>query len=109
VTDLSPLILDVLPFALASMVSPVPLIIVMTLLSTSASAHRVVLFATTYIVVFAAISLAFGSIAAAVGKPSAVSVGIDLVLGVILIYVSARCAVRTLHGRLILPRWEPVL
>jgi|GEM_PF-292862 len=89
-TDLSSLILDVLPFALASMVSPVPLIIVMTLLSASASAHRVILFATTYIVVFAAISLAFGSIAAAVGKPSAVSAGVDLVLGIILIYVSAR-------------------
>jgi len=93
-TDLLQLLLNVLPFALASMVSPLAIITVMAVLSTSTRrAFRAVLFATAYITVFAAISLllvAFGSLAAAAGKPSAVSASVDLVLGVILVYAGAR-------------------
>jgi len=93
-TDLPYLLLTVLPFALASMVSPLAIITVMAVLSaTKRRAFKGVIFAITYATVFSAICLllvAVGSAATIGGKPSSVTAGIDVVLGVILLYVAGR-------------------
>jgi uncharacterized membrane protein len=93
-TDLFYLLLTVLPFALASMVSPLAIITVMAVLSaTTRRTLKAVLFAITYAMVFSAICLllvAVGSAATIGGKPSSVTAGIDVVLGVILLYIAGR-------------------
>jgi hypothetical protein len=93
-TDLLHLLLTVLPFALASMVSPLAIIAVMAVLSaTTRRALKAVFFAITYAAVFSAICLvlvAVGSAATIGGKLSLVTVGIDVVLGIILLYVAGR-------------------
>ncbi len=93
-TDLLHLLLTVLPFALASMVSPLSIIAVMAVLSaTKRRALKAVFFAITYAAVFSAICLvlvALGSAATIGGKPSPATAGIDIVLGVILLYVAGR-------------------
>jgi len=93
-TDLLHLLLTVLPFAIASMVSPLTLIVVMAVLSaTTRRALKAVFFAITYSAVFSAICLllvAFGSAATIGGKPSPATVGFDVVLGVLLLYIAGR-------------------
>jgi len=93
-TDLPDLLLTVLPFALASMVSPLAVITVMAVLSaTKRRAFKAVLFTTTYATVFLAICLllvVIGSAATSGGKPSAATAGLDFVLGVILLYAASR-------------------
>ncbi|MGA3360242.1 MAG: GAP family protein [Halobacteriota archaeon] len=93
-TDLFHLLLTVLPFALASMTSPLTLIAVMAVLSaTTRRALKAVVFAITYAAVFSAICLvlvAIGSAATIGGNPSPATVGFDVVLGVILLYVAGR-------------------
>ena len=93
-TDLPHLLLTVLPFALASMVSPLTIIIVMAVLSaTKRRALKAVLFAITYATVFSAICLslvAVGSAATIGGNPSSAIAGIDVFLGVILLYIAGR-------------------
>jgi hypothetical protein len=93
-TDLLHLLLTVLPFALASMVSPLAIIAVMAVLSAKTRrALKAVFFAITYAAVFSAICLvlvAVGSAAIIGGKPSPAIVGVDVVLGVILLYVAGR-------------------
>jgi hypothetical protein len=93
-TDFADLLLTVLPFALASMVSPLAVISVMTVLSaTKRRAFKAILFTITYATVFSALCLllvAIGSAATTGGKPSAVTAGIDLFLGVALLYTAGR-------------------
>jgi len=97
-TDLPYLLLTVLPFALASMVSPLAIITVMAVLSaTRRRALKAILFAITYATVFSAICLllvAVGSAATIGGKPSSVTAGIDVVLGIILLYIAGRSLTR---------------
>jgi len=97
-TELLYLLLTVLPFALASMVSPLAIITVMAVLSaTRRRALKAVLFAITYATVFSAICLLLvvvGSAATIGGKPSSVTAGIDVVLGVILLYIAGRSLTR---------------
>jgi hypothetical protein len=97
-TDLFYLLLTVLPFALASMVSPLAIITVMAVLSaTKRRALKAILFAITYAAVFSAICLLLvgvGSAATIGGKPSSVTAGIDVVLGVILLYVAGRSLIK---------------
>ena len=93
-TDLSQLLLVVVPLAIASMVSPVAVITVMAVLS--AGEHRArngVLFVATYGIVFSLICLVFlavGHVTTSGGKPSLTTVSIDIILGVLLLYASAR-------------------
>jgi high-affinity K+ transport system ATPase subunit B len=93
-TDLSQLLLVVIPLAIASMVSPVAVITVMAVLS--AGEHRArngVLFVATYGIVFSLICLVFlavGHLTTSGGKPSLTTVSIDIILGVLLLYASAR-------------------
>ena len=93
-TDLSHLLLTVLPFALASMVSPLAVVTIMAVLSgTERRALKAILFATTYAAVFSAICLlllAIGSAATTGGKPSVATVSIDIILGAILLYAAGR-------------------
>jgi hypothetical protein len=93
-TDLLYLLLTVPPFALASMMSPLVLITVMAVLSaTKRRALKAVIFSITCSTVFSAICLLFvavGSGATTGGKPSSVTAGIDVVLGVILLYIGGR-------------------
>ena len=93
-TDLAHLLLTVLPFALASMVSPLAVITVMEVLSTTTRrALNAVLFAITYATVFSAVCfllLAIGSAATSGGKPSVVTVGIDVVFGLVLLFEAGR-------------------
>lgn len=100
-TDLTSLLLTVLPFALASMVSPLAVITVVTVLSTTKRrALKAVLFAITYATVFSAICLllvAVGSAATIGGKPSSVTAGIDVVLGAILLYVTGRSLIKGMN------------
>ena len=97
-TDLLHLLLTVLPFALASMVSPLTIIIVMAVLSaTKRRALKAVLFAVTYATVFSAICLllvAVGSAATIGGTPSSAIAGIDVLLGIILLYIAGRSLTR---------------
>jgi hypothetical protein len=94
VTDLSQLLLVVIPLAIASMVSPVAVITVMAVLS--GGEHRArngVLFVATYGVVFSLICLVFlavGHLTTSGGKPSLTTVSIDIILGLLLLYASAR-------------------
>jgi hypothetical protein len=93
-TDLPHLLLTVLPFALASMLSLLTIIIVMAVLSaTKRRALKAVLFAITYATVFSAICLllvAVGSAATIGGNPSSAIAGNDVFLGVILLYIVGR-------------------
>jgi hypothetical protein len=93
-TDLAHLLLTVLPFALASMVSPLAVITVMAVLSaTTRRALKAVLFAITYATVFSAVCfllVAIGSAATSGGTPSAVTVGIDVVFGLVLLFAAGR-------------------
>jgi hypothetical protein len=102
-TDLAHLLLTVLPFALASMVNPLAVITIMAVLSaTNRRALKAVLFTVTYAAVFSAVCLllvAIGSAATSGGKPSAVTVGIDLVFGVVLLYVAGRSLTRRSASR----------
>lgn len=80
-TDLSHLLLTVLPFALASMVSPLAVVTIMAVLSgTERRAFKAILFAATYAAVFSAICLlllTIGSAATTGGKPSVATVSIE--------------------------------
>jgi len=109
-TDLASLLLTVLPFALASMVSPLAAITVMTVISTTKRrALKAVLFAITYATIFSAICLllvAVGSTATIGGKPSSVTAGIDVVLGVILLYVAGRSLSKGM-GTLLVRSFDP--
>jgi threonine/homoserine/homoserine lactone efflux protein len=85
------------------MVSPLAVITVMAVLSaTTRRALKAVLFAITYAAVFSAVCLllvAIGSAATNGGKPSAVTVGIDIVIGLVLLYVAARSLTRQSASR----------
>jgi Sap, sulfolipid-1-addressing protein len=93
-TDLPHQLLTVLPFALASMVSPLTIIIVMAVLSaTKRRALKAALFAITYATVFSAICLllvAVGSAGTIGGNPSSAIAGIDVFLGIIQLYIAGR-------------------
>jgi hypothetical protein len=84
----------VIPLAIASMISPLAIITVMTVLSSAE--HRLkkgAIFVATYCVVFALICLVFvaiGSLTTTGGKPSLATVAIDFILGLLLLYASAR-------------------
>jgi len=94
VTDLSQLLVLVIPLAIASMISPVAVITVMEVLS--GSGHRArngVLFVATFGIVFSLICLVFlavGSLTTSGGKPSLTTVAIDIILGLLLLYASVR-------------------
>jgi hypothetical protein len=94
VTDLSQLLVAVIPLAAAAMVSPVAVITVMAVLSSGEHrARNGTLFVATYAAVFSLICLAFlavGHLTTSGGKPSAATVSIDIILGLILLYASAR-------------------
>lgn len=93
-TDLSQLLVVVIPLAIASMVSPVAVITVMAVLSSGEHRGRNgILFVVTYAVVFSLICLVFlavGSLTTSGGKPSLTTVSIDIILGALLLYASAR-------------------
>jgi cytochrome c biogenesis protein CcdA len=88
------MLLVVIPLAIASMVSPVAVITVMAVLS--GGEHRArngVLFVATYGIVFSLICLVFlavGHLTTSGGKPSLTTVSIDIILGLLLLYASAR-------------------
>lgn len=84
----------VIPLAIAAMISPLAIITVMTVLSSAE--HRLkkgAVFVATYCVVFSLICLVFlalGSLTTTDGKPSLMTVMIDFILGLLLLYASAR-------------------
>jgi len=94
VTDLSQLLTMVIPLAAAAMVSPVAVIAVMAVLSSGEHrARNGTLFVATYATVFSLICLAFlavGHLTTSGGAPSMTTVSVDIVLGLILIFVSVR-------------------
>jgi small neutral amino acid transporter SnatA (MarC family) len=93
-TTLPQLLAVVIPLAIASMISPLAIITVMTVLSSEE--HRLkkgVIFVATYCIVFSLICLIFvaiGSLTTTGGKPSLATVAIDFILGLLLLYASAR-------------------
>lgn len=102
-TDLSQLLVVVIPLAIASMVSPVAVITVMAVLSSGEHrARNGVLFVTTYAIVFSLICLVFlavGSLTTSGGKPSLTTVSIDIILGLLLLYASARSLLKKKEPR----------
>jgi len=102
-TTLSQLLEDVIPLAIASMISPLAVIMVMTVLSSAQ--HRLkkgTIFVTTYCGVFSLICLVFlavGSLTTAGGKPSLTTVTIDIILGLLLLYASARSLLKKQGSR----------
>src|SRR5665811_1555383 len=84
----------VIPLAIAAMISPLAIITVMTVLSSAE--HRLkkgAIFVAMYCVVFSLICLVFlalGSLTTTDGKPSLMTVMIDFILGLLLLYASAR-------------------
>jgi small neutral amino acid transporter SnatA (MarC family) len=88
VTDLSQLLLVVIPLAIESVVSPVAVITVMAV--HSGGEHRArngVLFVATYGIVCLLICLVFlaaGHVTTSGGKPSLTTVSIDIILGLLL-------------------------
>jgi hypothetical protein len=94
---------DVIPLAVASMVSPLAVIMVMTVLSSAQ--HRLkkgTIFVATYCSVFSLICLvvlAVGSLTTTGGKPSLTTVTIDIILGLLLLYASARSLLKKQESR----------
>ena len=84
----------VIPLAIASMISPLAIITVMTVLSSAE--HRLkkgTIFVAMYCAAFSLICLVFvaiGSLTTTGGKPSVATVTIDFILGFLLLYASAR-------------------
>src|SRR5271157_2176886 len=84
----------VIPLAIASMISPLAIITVMTVLSSAE--HRLkkgTIFVATYCVTFSLICLVFvaaGSLTTTGGKPSLTTVTIDIILGLLLLFLSVR-------------------
>src|SRR5450756_2149838 len=82
----------VIPLAIAAMISPLAIITVMTVLSSAE--HRLkkgAIFVAMYCVVFSLICLVFlalGSLTTTDGKPSLMTVMIDFILGLLLLYAS---------------------
>ncbi|HYA32879.1 MAG TPA: GAP family protein [Candidatus Bathyarchaeia archaeon] len=93
-TNLAQLLLSILPFALASMVSPLAIITVMAVLSaTTQRAVKAALFTITYAAAFSSVCLlllAIGSAATSGGTPSRLTAGIDIIAGIILLYAAGR-------------------
>ena len=93
-TTLPQLLAVVIPLAIAAMISPLAIITVMTVLSSAE--HRLkkgAIFVATYCIVFSLICLVFlalGSLTTTGGKPSLTTVAIDFILGLLLLYASAR-------------------
>ena len=93
-TTLPQLLAVVIPLAIAAMISPLAVITVMTVLSSAE--HRLkkgAIFVATYCIVFSLICLVFlavGSLSTTGGKPSTITVTIDIILGLLLLYFSAR-------------------
>jgi Sap, sulfolipid-1-addressing protein len=93
-TTLPQLLAVVIPLAIAAMISPLAVITVMTVLSSAE--HRLkkgAIFVATYCIVFSLICfvfLALGSLTTTGGKPSLTTVAIDFILGLLLLYASAR-------------------
>jgi hypothetical protein len=94
---------DVIPLAVASMISPLAVIMVMTVLSSAQ--HRLkkgTIFVATYCSVFSLICLvvlAVGSLTTTGGKPSLTTVTIDIILGLLLLYASARSLLKKQESR----------
>jgi hypothetical protein len=94
---------DVIPLAVASMISPLAVIMVMTVLSSAQ--HRLkkgTIFVATYCSVFSLICLvvlAVGSLTTTGGKPSLTTVTIDIILGLLLLYASARSLLKKHESR----------
>jgi cadmium resistance protein CadD (predicted permease) len=103
-TTLSQLLEDVIPLAVASMISPLAVIMVMTVLSSAQ--HRLkkgTIFVATYCGVFSLICLAFlaiGSLTTTGGKPSVTTATIDVILGLLLLYASARSLSKKQESRI---------
>jgi cytochrome c biogenesis protein CcdA len=80
------------------MVSPLSVITVMTVLSAGKNrARNGILYVSTYFVTFAVICLIFlviGSATTSGGQPSLTTIGIDIILGILLLYASARSLVK---------------
>ena len=93
-TTLPQLLAVVIPLAIASMISPLAIITVMTVLSSEEQRlKKGVIFVATYCIVFSLICLVFvavGSLTTTGGKPSLATVAIDFILGLLLLYASAR-------------------
>ncbi|MGB8310669.1 MAG: GAP family protein [Halobacteriota archaeon] len=93
-SGLSQVLTTVIPLAIASMVSPLAIITVITVLSAGSNrAKKGVLFVSTYFLTFAVICiifLAIGSATTSGGMPSLTTASIDIILGILLLYASAR-------------------
>ena len=102
-TTLPQLLEDVIPLAVASMISPLAVIMVMTVLSSAQ--HRLkkgTIFVATYCSVFSLICLVFlavGSLATTGGTPSLTTATIDIILGLLLLYASARSLLKKQGSR----------
>ena len=102
-TTLPQLLAVVIPLAIASMISPLAIIMVMTVLSSAE--HRLkkgAIFVATYCIVFSLICLVFlalGSLTTTGGKPSLTTVTIDFILGLLLLYASARSLLKKQGSR----------
>ena len=83
-----------IPLAIASMVSPLAIITIMTILSAGSNrAKKGILFVSTYFLTFAVICIVFlaiGSATTSGGAPSLTTASIDIILGILLLYASAR-------------------
>jgi len=102
-TTLPQLLAVVIPLAIASMISPLAIITVMTVLSSAEQRlKKGAIFVATYCIVFSLICLVFlalGSLTTMGGKPSLTTVTIDFILGLLLLYASARSLLKKQGSR----------